>query len=116
MKEEKAIDDMTGDDLLGALEALANPNRLRVVARLEDAGPCYVSQLARDLSISRPLLHMHLKRLEKAGLVSSRLDVSDEGKAQNWYSAVAFNLSATPQIIATASRTLSPPKPSRKTK
>ena len=55
-----------GDALLRALSALANPHRLRIVAALS-RGSTHVSQLARDLGISRPLVHMHLARLEAAG-------------------------------------------------
>jgi DNA-binding transcriptional ArsR family regulator len=51
------------------LGALANPHRLRIVAALA-SGRNYVSQLAREMGMSRPLLHMHLQRLEAAGLVS----------------------------------------------
>ena len=32
-------------------------------------GRRYVSELARDAGLSRPLLYMHLQRLEAAGLV-----------------------------------------------
>jgi len=40
-------------------------------------GPCS----ARRLGTSRPLLYMHLDRLEKAGLVTGQLELSDDGKA-----------------------------------
>ena len=56
----------SGDDLVQMLAALANPTRLRIVARLA-GGRDYVSHLAREIGISRPLLHMHLQRLEAAG-------------------------------------------------
>jgi DNA-binding MarR family transcriptional regulator len=49
------------------LTALANPQRMRAVAALLNGRP-HVSELARQLRISRPLLCMHLDRLEKAGL------------------------------------------------
>jgi hypothetical protein len=47
-----------GDQLLATLAALANPHRLRVIAALAGGGRTYVSQLARDIGISRPLLHL----------------------------------------------------------
>jgi DNA-binding transcriptional ArsR family regulator len=31
----------------------------------------HVSQLARDLEVSRPVLHVHLAKLQEAGLVTS---------------------------------------------
>lgn len=97
--------DPSGDELLRVLAALANPHRLRIVARLS-SGRNYVSQLARELGMSRPLLHMHLKRLEAAGLVSNKLEVSDDGKAMNYYELRPLDLRLTPQLIAEAARTL----------
>jgi hypothetical protein len=46
-------------------------------ARLS-SGSIYVCQLARDLRMCRLLRHMHLKRREAAGLVSNKLEVSDD--------------------------------------
>ena len=66
----------TGDQLLAMLAALANPLRLRIVAALGAGGRNYVSQLAREIGISRPLLHLHLQKLEAAGLVTSQHEVS----------------------------------------
>jgi DNA-binding transcriptional ArsR family regulator len=98
----------SGDQLLAALSALANPHRLRVVATLHDQGRVYVSELARVLGISRPLLHLHLKKLEEAGLVTSRLEVSAEGKALNYFEAAPFGILLTPAFIAEAAHTLPP--------
>ena len=87
------------------LSALASPHRLRIVAALS-SGRNYVSQLARELGVSRPLIHMHLRRLEAAGLVSSELEVSDDGKAMNYYELRPLDLRLTPELIAGAARTL----------
>ncbi|HEX4534735.1 MAG TPA: helix-turn-helix domain-containing protein, partial [Rhizomicrobium sp.] len=57
----------SGDQLLAILAALANPHRLRIVAALKTDGRNYVSQLAREVGISRPLLHLHLQKLQEAG-------------------------------------------------
>jgi DNA-binding transcriptional ArsR family regulator len=98
----------TGDALLSVLSALANPHRLRIIAALAH-GRNYVSQLARDLGISRPLLHMHLRRLESAGLVLGTLTLSEEeGRAMRYFELVPFALHLTPQRIAEAAQTLSP--------
>lgn len=94
-----------GDDLLRALVALANPHRLRIVAALH-AGTTYVSQLARDLGISRPLLHMHLQRLEAAGLVEGHLEVSDAGKAMRYYEVTHFDIPLEPATIAALAQSL----------
>lgn len=96
----------TGDELLTALSALANPHRLRIVAALTQ-GSTHVSQLARDLGMGRPLLHMHLQRLEAAGLVTSRLELSDEGKAMRVVAVAPFVIALTPAAIVDAVRSLS---------
>ena len=97
--------DMTGDDLLRVLATLANPHRLRVVAALAEERN-YVSQLARELDISRALLQVHLRKLEAAGLVSAAIEVSEDGKAMKFYEVTPFALELTPQTIMVAARTL----------
>ena len=72
-----------GDQLLAMIAALANPHRLRIIAALATGGRNYVSQLARELGRSRPLLHLHLQKLESAALVTSHLELSQDGKALN---------------------------------
>lgn len=98
-------DEPTGDHLVLMLAALANPIRLRIIARLVD-GREYVSQLARDIGISRPLLHMHLQRLEAAGLVAGSLELSQDGKAMKYFELTAFDLHLTPTALAAAAATL----------
>ena len=97
-----------GDRLLAMLAALDNPHRLRIIAALASGGRIYISQLARDLGISRPLLHLHLQKLENAGLVSSQLELSHDGKALNYFEARPFQLLLTPASIATAASSLTP--------
>jgi DNA-binding transcriptional ArsR family regulator len=89
--------------LLAVLTAVANPQRMRVVAELAD-GRVHVSELARRLSMSRPLLYMHLDRLEKAGLVSGSLELSSGGKAMKYYELVPFEIRVTPEVIFAAVR------------
>lgn len=91
-----------------ALAALANPHRLRIVAVLS-GGRKYVSQLAREIGMSRPLLHMHLQRLEGAGLVVGTLELSEEGKAMKYFETTPFAITITPELIASAVKTLTPP-------
>ncbi|MBY6264086.1 ArsR family transcriptional regulator [Azospirillum sp. 412522] len=95
-----------GDQLLETLSALANPHRLRIVATLSTMGRTYVSQLAREIGISRPLLHLHLRKLEEAGLVTSRLEVSPDGKALNFFEVAPFAIELTPAAIAEAAHSL----------
>jgi predicted transcriptional regulator len=97
--------DLTGDELLRVLATLANPHRLRVVAALAEERN-YVSQLARQLGISRALLQVHLRKLEAAGLVSAAIEVSEDGKAMKFYDVTPFALQLTPKTIMVAARTL----------
>lgn len=66
----------------------------------------HVSQLAREAMISRPLLYMHLKRLENAGLVTSKIELSEDGKAMNYYELIPFMLNITSESITEAVKTL----------
>ena len=95
-----------GDRLLATLAALANPHRMRVVAALAGGGRNYVSQLARELGISRPLLHLHLQKLQDAGLVTSKLELSQDGKALNYFDVTQFAFRLTPAAVADAAKTL----------
>jgi predicted transcriptional regulator len=96
---------MTGDGLLRVLATLANPHRLRVVAALAGQRN-YVSQLARELGISRALLQVHLRKLEAAGLVSAVIEISEDGKAMKFYEVTPFTIQLTPKEILTAAATL----------
>ena len=100
----------TGDDLVEKLAALANPLRLRIVAELA-RGRDYVSNLARVIGVSRPLLHMHLRRLESAGLIAGSLELSDDGKAMKYYEVTDFSLHLTATAVAEAAKTLTRPDP-----
>jgi DNA-binding transcriptional ArsR family regulator len=95
----------SGEDLLLKLTALASPHRMRIVAELE-GGRNYVSELARVVGLSRPLLQMHLSKLEAAGLVKSRLELSSDGKAMKFYELVPFSLALTPGSVADAAAKL----------
>ena len=88
------------------LAALANPHRLRIIAALKVGGRNYVSQLAREIGISRPLLHLHLQKLEEAGLVTSKLELSQDGKALNYFEVTEFAFHLTPAAVADAAKTL----------
>jgi DNA-binding transcriptional ArsR family regulator len=104
MKRETEQGD--GDRLLAVLAALSNPHRLRIVAALAAGGRNYVSQLAREIGISRPLLHLHLQKLEEAGLVVSQMELSADGKALNYFDVTPFAVTLTPAAIAAAAPTL----------
>jgi predicted transcriptional regulator len=96
----------TGDELLRVLSALDNPHRLRVLAALSGKRN-YVSQLAREVGMSRPLLHMHLQRLEVAGLITGTLELSEDGKAMKYFEVVPFEINLTPERIVELVETIS---------
>lgn len=96
----------SGDELLQVLAALASPHRLRIFSALT-SGRNYVSQLAREVGMSRPLLHMHLQRLEASGLVAGKLELSQDGKAMKYYEVVPFEIHLTPERIAGLAQSLS---------
>ena len=100
---------LNGDQFLAVLAALASPQRLRIIAALKADGRNYVSQLAREVGISRPLLHLHLQKLEEAGLVTSRLELSSDGKALNYFEVADFNFDLTPQTIVKVAKSLTAP-------
>ena len=83
------------------LTAIAHPLRLRVIAELVH-GRVHVSELARRLGMSRPLLYMHLDKLEKAGLVTGSLELSDDGKAMKYYELVPFERRVTAGTVVDA--------------
>ena len=92
---------LTSEELLAVLNAIAHPLRLRIIAELA-RGRLHVSELARRLDMSRPLLYMHLDRLEKAGLVTGQLELSEDGKAMKYYELVPFDIHVTAETIAEA--------------
>jgi DNA-binding transcriptional ArsR family regulator len=53
------------------LDALGDPTRRSIFERIADH-PQAVSELARDLPVSRPAVSQHLKVLKEAGLVIDR--------------------------------------------
>lgn len=56
-------------------QALADPTRRQVFARVA-GGPCSVTEIARDLPVSRPAVSQHLRVLLDARLV----DVRQQGR------------------------------------
>ena len=53
--------------------ALADPTRRAIIARLA-TGEATVQDLAKPFSISQPAISRHLKVLEEAGLIETRID------------------------------------------
>lgn len=102
-------DTSSGDELVRVFSALASPHRLRILGALA-GGRVHVSQLAREVGLSRPLVHMHLRRLEAAGLVTGHLELSEDGKALKFFEVTPFVLRLTPAMLAEAARNLTDTK------
>src|SRR6201984_3738059 len=92
---------LTSEELVAMLTAIAHPLRLQVIAELA-GGRVHVSELARRLGMSRPLLYMHLDRLEKAGLVTGQLELSEDGKAMKDFELVPFEVRVTAETVVRA--------------
>ena len=87
------------NELAKKLDALGHPLRLRIVASLVD-GKMYLNEIANTVGVSRALAKVHLKKLEKAGIVKSTIVVAEgEAKALRYYELLSFDLRVTPQIL-----------------
>lgn len=80
------------------LSALGSEPRLRIIASLETEST-HVSELARRLGMSRPLLYQHLNRLEAARLIESGLEQLGESRVRKRYWVAPFRLEITPDHI-----------------
>ncbi|GGV07363.1 hypothetical protein GCM10010245_14870 [Streptomyces spectabilis] len=94
---------MNSEELLAFLSAVGHAQRIRIIKELA-GGPMYVSELARRLGVSRPLLYMHLERLEKADLVLGRLELSDDGKALKYFELAPFDVRLNVDTILAAAQ------------
>ncbi|WP_346765881.1 winged helix-turn-helix domain-containing protein [Thermococcus sp. 9N3] len=94
-------DYMRLEEIAKLLDGLGHPLRLRIVALLAEEGrPMYLNEIARSLGVSRGLAKIHLKKLEKAGIVKSRLVIDEEkGKALRFYELLPFELHVSPESI-----------------
>ena len=92
---------LTSEQLVAMLTAIAHPLRMLIIAELAE-GRVHVSELARRLGMSRPLLYMHLDRLEKAGLVTGQLELSEDGKAMKYFELVPFEVCVTAETVVCA--------------
>ena len=81
-------------------DALGDPNRLRIVTRLCDDGPCSTSQVTEAVSVSRQAATKHLLLLEAVGLVSSKRD----GRERIWRLEPAPLSDASDYLIALSKR------------
>ena len=81
------------------MDALGHPLRLKIIASLA-GGELYLNEIANKLGINRALAKVHLKKLERAGIVTSRVElVAGEAKALRYYKLEPFEIQVSPQIL-----------------
>ncbi|BCI80939.1 putative transcriptional regulator, ArsR [Mycolicibacterium sp. TY66] len=68
------------EDRAPLFDALGDPNRLRIVVRLCEAGPCSTLQVSQVIPVTRQAATKHLLLLEAVGLVTS----SRHGRERIW--------------------------------
>jgi ArsR family transcriptional regulator len=68
----EVLDEAHADHVAGILKALADPNRLRIVAMLGSAATAdvCVCDLTEPLGLSQPTVSHHMKVLREAGIVA----------------------------------------------
>ncbi|MET1159516.1 MAG: ArsR family transcriptional regulator [Thermoprotei archaeon] len=89
------------EKLAEKLDGLAHPIRLRIVYLLAREGrSMYLSEIASRLGISRALAKIHLKKLEKAGIVKSSVYLlEEEARALRFYKLVDFHIEISPKKL-----------------
>ena len=93
---------MTYVELLsGKLKTLAHPVRLRIVTLLaKENEEMYLNQIAKNLEINRALAKIHLNKLERGGIVRSRVVlVEGEARALRYYKLQDFDIHVSPEIL-----------------
>jgi predicted transcriptional regulator len=87
------------NELAKQLDALGHPLRLKIIATLTN-GEMYLNEIANHVGVSRALAKIHLKKLEKAGIVASRIVTApDEAKALRYYKLHPFDIHVSPQSL-----------------
>ena len=83
------------------MKALAHPVRLSIVVLLaNEVEDMYLNQIANKLEINRALAKIHLKKLEKGGIVKSRVVlVEGEARALRYYKLQDFDIHISPEIL-----------------
>ena len=84
----------TLDEIIELCGTLSNRHRLRIIAALSEKKEKkkYISELARELGISRPLLYLHLRKLEEVGIVKGKTELGKGDRARRYYELSDFEL------------------------
>ena len=87
------------EELVEKLSALGHIYRLQIVTALTE-GEKYLSEIAKEVGISRALANVHLKKLREAGLVKTRvLLLEDEARALRYYELNDFHIEISPEEL-----------------
>lgn len=97
------------EEYIKLFDALSHPMRVKIIGILAQERQ-YVSELARIVNISRPLLYMHLKKLEVAGIILGHHEISQSGKAIKYFELKQFNIYLTPELLTELSKTIPNPE------
>ncbi len=91
----------TLEELAEKMKALGHPLRLRIASLLAKKGDdMYLNEIANDLGISRALAKIHLKKLERADIVKSRVVlIEDEARALRYYRLQEFDIHVSPELL-----------------
>ena len=89
------------EKLVEKLKALANPLRLRIIATLVEE-PKNVYRISKELGLSYPLAHLHVKRLKKLGFLmeTKRIEQAVGMPSQKFYAPTEFTIMVAPEIIS----------------
>ncbi len=97
------------EDYILLFDALSHPMRVKIIGILAQEKQ-YVSELARMIHISRPLLYMHLKKLEAAGVITGHHEISPSGKAIKYFELKPFVIQLTPELLTELSKAIPNPE------
>jgi ArsR family transcriptional regulator len=89
------------EQLSKKLKALSHPMALKIVTLLSKEGEdMYLNQIAKSLEINRALAKIHLKKLERGGIVKSRVVlVEGEALALRYYKLEDFDIHVSPEVL-----------------
>jgi DNA-binding transcriptional ArsR family regulator len=100
MKELRGLWLVDIEDTAAKLSALGHPTRLRILMELTK-GENYLSEIAKNVGISRALAKVHLKKLRKTGLVQSQiLTLEEEARALRFYKILDFSFNISTESLS----------------
>jgi len=88
------------EDLATKLSALGHPTRIKILMELTK-GENYLSEIAKNVGISRALAKVHLKKLRASELVESKIfTLEEEARALRFYKILDFSFNISTESLA----------------